>query len=1070
MNDDMSFRRASRNLTAQDDSEDDNDNMSAMTSPTKLYSKPKASRGRSDEVGDEGGRSASRSRSRSSSVLRKLIGGVRKGKKPSDDGMSVASGMSVATSDTKSSKFKIKKIKRLNDTKSISSDTSLRDDDTLSETKPRKRSSSSDGTRHRRSSSADRTRPKRSSSSDRARPKRSSSTDRAHHGSFQRPVSIDEHSEGSFNESYLEKKLRKKSKLKYKSRRVSDSGGVDSDGDYGAADSDGDNGSVDTRSIGSEGILSPRRNKVRRKRKPKKSSFDDDATVGSSKVSLADSYDYGKTPKASSSKRIVHEEKVASIPGPPMSPEGVVIQDEMDNLFPSPKSEKKKLPRVKRKGKQENPLPPSGKEEPFSPIVDRTPGARPSDYKNRISAHQNKLHDSGLTIDTIPQELPTSNRSNKSMRNSGKNIGDSDTILSMSDTVTSLNKHLEEQREENRDLRKQLTDALTKIASLNEELRRGETSSLNEKAELLKSINDMREDSIAKDERIDKLQHVVETQLDTIEFLEEKLEQTEDELLKVENELKALDDGGLLDQSVHAKGVLKRKGSIQQNKITRKGSIQARNEESRSVLRNDGNSTKRSREESSIDDLEEREAKVFTRENQLDEWEKNLVKFDVQIRNSSKSGEEEVAFKAKLQLMEKRERRMEENYDSLVQEKENLVEKVQQLENRTRFGSINESISEDEDVQTLKRSISELEKENKCLLNEISDMKRAKMEDVSKITELESVKQDLLVKLDHVRSTAIRDEEKHQDQIASLEEELKLLQKIDGDGISSGYAESIRAMKEQMDEKEAKILELEETLKRSRSTGSEEDEGKDMLIRELQNQLVAAKKEAHDYSSGDYTRRLKIEVKTLKQGYNDLKKRMKRAEMDAQAELKKKEEGLKSTEREMAKLRRDLERLEKREKNLGTGGSIEEEGLRKHIEDLEDEIDHWKATNANLENELDLLKSDFSERRREGKNEEEDFDDDLSIGSLQSLNSHMSEQRGLDHSSELFFISDSNSVRSNRPISVGLPPPPGEEPSTPSQRALRSVSNLWSKMKSEPAPLPVVNTPYSAGMLDDDST
>ncbi|KAL3942734.1 MAG: hypothetical protein SGARI_000165 [Bacillariaceae sp.] len=765
----------------------------------------------------------------------------------------------------------------------------------------------------------------------------------------------------------------------------------------------------------------------------------------------------------------MHEEKISSIPEPPMSQEGVVIQDQMDDLFPSPKSEKKKLPRVKRKGRQEHQLPPTGREEQFSPIVDRTPGARPSDYKNgteaaaavlsRMSTQQGKFHDSGLTIDTVPQEVPSSIRSSKSARNSGKNAGDNDTVLSMSDTVTSLNKHLDEQREETRDLRKQLTEALMKIAGLNEELRRGETSSLNEKAELLKSLNDMREDSIAKDERIDKLQQVVETQLDTIDFLEEKLEQTEDDLLKVEDELKTLDDGGLLDKSVHAKSMLQRKGSIHQDKVTRKGSIQARNEESRSVLRNDG-TTKRSRDESSTFDVEERETKILAREKKLDEWEKNLV-------NSSKSGEEEAAFGAKLQLMEKRERRMEENRDLLIQEKESLVEKIHKLENvASTPESIDASASTSEDINSLKRSMSEMEKENKVLSDEISGMKRAKKEYSLKVAELENVKQDLLVKLDHVRSTAIRDEEKHQVEIASLEEELTLLRKTDGSG-GPTYSDSLRGLKQEIEEKDTKIKELEEKLSNTSSAGSDEDEGKDMLIRELQNQLVTAKKEAHDYSSGDYVKRLKIEVKTLKQGYNELKKRMKKTETDAQAELKKREEALKSVEKEMAIQKRELERLQKREKNIGTGGSVEEDGLKKHIEDLEDEIDHWKATNADLENELEMLKSEFSEWKREGKSEDEDFDDDLSIGSLQSLNSHASEHRGMDHSAELFFISDSNSVRSNRSISTGFPPPPGEEPSTPSQRALRSVSNLWSKMKSEPTPLPA-NLPYGAGILDDD--
>ena len=61
---------------------------------------------------------------------------------------------------------------------------------------------------------------------------------------------------------------------------------------------------------------------------------------------------------------------------------------------------------------------------------------------------------------------------------------------------------------------------------------------------------------------------------------------------------------------------------------------------------------------------------------------------------------------------------------------------------------------------------------------------------------------------------------------------------------------------------------------------------------------------------------------------------MKKTETDAQGELKKREEAIKSIEKEMAIQKRELERLEKREKNLGTSSSVEEEGLKKHIEDL----------------------------------------------------------------------------------------------------------------------------------------
>lgn len=1104
----MSIRRGAPSKIDSENEEDDE--MSSMASPAGMYKK---SRGRSEELSNEGGRASSRSRSRSSSVLRRIIGGgSRKDRsKKSDDGMSVASGMtSLVTTDTKSSKIKrIKKIRK--------GDGSTR------------RSSSCDRTR---SNSCDRTRT-RTNSCD---PTRSRSRDHRSHLSFSGPVDMDD---DTYNSSALDQKLRKKSKLKYKSRRITDSGGVDSDGDYGAADSDGDVGSIDgARSVGSEGILSAAR-KIRRKKRPKKTNHADDETIGSSKASLTDSMDYRKTPLMSLKSRGMHVTKVAAIPEPPMSPEGAMLKNEMENLFPSPKSEKKKLPRVKRKGKPDISVITFAKEE-FSPIVDRTPGARPSDYRksqgrvnesvqdpnfaskgrpplpecagdgdtagswrkeNVSHRHKNgkedaasmlmysQNNDSGLSIDVVPHEMPTSNRSNKSnksLRSYGRS-GDNDTVLSMTDTVSSLNRQLEDQREESKDLQKRLTDALTKVASLNEELRMQEGTALKanakvaevqtelgktqvEKSELQGTIATMKEELIAKDARIETLQQVVETQLDTVEFLETRLEEAEDELFKMEEELKELDAGGLLDQSVHAKKLLARKDSLHKDVASRKGSIRVQTEESRSVLGAVQSTNKRSRATSDLIETEEREAKIAAREKKLDEWEKHLVKVDVQLKQGKEQSGEEACIKAKLQLMEKRERRMEENRDSLLQEKETLLEKVRALE--IEKSSAVSVTTNDEELAALKRKITKLESENSTLLSEIKVLQAAKQSETSRVKDLEKDRQDLCVKLDHVRSTAIKDEEEHLLQVKLLEDELTLF-RSSGNAGSCGHLETIKNLRDDIAEKDIRIANLEAKLEQAGTKPSNEDDGKDLLIRELQNQLVAAKKEAYDLSSGDQVKRLKIEIKTLKQGYNDVKKRMKSAEISAQGALKKKDQSLQAMKNEMAKLQRDLERLEKREKNLKMNVELEEGDLQKHIEDLEDEIDHWKATNANLENELNLLKAEISEFKKDGKIIDGNFDDDASIGSFQSLGSLVSEQQGMEMSSHsvssgLFFVSDSTTMRSHRSISVSQPLT-GEEPSTPSQRALRSVSSLWSKMRNEPAQQANPAIPYGAGILDDDS-
>merc|ERR1712048_1113393 len=136
----------------------------------------------------------------------------------------------------------------------------------------------------------------------------------------------------------------------------------------------------------------------------------------------------------------------------------------------------------------------------------------------------------------------------------------------------------------------------------------------------------------------------------------------------------------------------------------------------------------------------------------------------------------------------------------------------------------------------------------------------------------------------------------------------------------------------------------------------------------------------------------------------------------------------------MQKLKIELERREKREKNLGTDQSISNSDLQNHIEDLEDEISHWKSTNADLENELESLKANGHDQHDYYVSEDDIEDDDCSIGSLASVNSKMSFD-------DNFFLSESNHSASSA----------FEDVTTPS-RAVRAVTNLWSKMRNGPEP------------------
>ena len=69
---------------------------------------------------------------------------------------------------------------------------------------------------------------------------------------------------------------------------------------------------------------------------------------------------------------------------------------------------------------------------------------------------------------------------------------------------------------------------------------------------------------------------------------------------------------------------------------------------------------------------------------------------------------------------------------------------------------------------------------------------------------------------------------------------------------------------------------LEKSSETSQNGKADEDEGKDLLIRELQNQLVTAKKETHQLSSGSHVTKLKLEIKSLKENCHGLKNRLKK--------------------------------------------------------------------------------------------------------------------------------------------------------------------------------------------------
>jgi len=416
--------------------------------------------------------------------------------------------------------------------------------------------------------------------------------------------------------------------------------------------------------------------------------------------------------------------------------------------------------------------------------------------------------------------------------------------------------------------------------------------------------------------------------------------------------------------------------------------------------------------------------------------EDDFVAKDERIKNIQQVVE------TQLNMMEFLEDKLDKTEEELFIMEDELNEVLILVENRTQNVS-NESIQDSnkhvllarmgsirEDMGKRKDSIKmQKEQSRRLLLNECSTTDRSRLshlvtssttnrDDLDKsegesmkalIASLEKENKDLRGQLSHIRATVTNDNDKNSCPRTHTPSQTE----IDRDD-------------------EAVICTSEENC----GEVAKDEEGKDLLIRELQNQLVAAKKEAYQLSSGSVVTKLKLEINSLK-----------KEDALSKSHLKKKADSLKLLEKQMHKLKFELERREKRDKNLGTDQKLSSGDLQNHIEDLEEEIFHWKSANASLESEIEILKSIIP------SGDEDIAEDDCSIGSLQSLNSVSQ--------NDTVFASNSNSVSSINCID--------EEPATPSKRAMQTVTNLWSKMRSgaEPANSSLA-FPYATGSLNDD--
>ena len=748
--------------------------------------------------------------------------------------------------------------------------------------------------------------------------------------------------------------------------------------------------------------------------------------------------------------------RVESIKEPNKSSAGVIIQDEMDSLFPlpgSPTIKPGKAMRTTSTGKANNidtdngDLPQKSSIAPhsqkslnsgssstgsFGIMSNKAAEEQAEAALSRVAKMEMNNSNSGLSEPSrgvrqrrFSNDSTISRRSEqyeRLHRDSGltslTSLNDDDDARSYSSgrrqtsnytAMSTLHKRMDEYKIETESLQKRLYEALAEVeektASLRKEKERADTAEgdLNsvkseleqiqdEKSFLIESVRDMETEFVAKNERMEKLQEVVEMQLDTVEFLEEKLNKTEEELIVMEDEMSALivvvEEKNKSNERINkvvskGQGRMARVESMREEMLNRKGSLQMKKEESRRVLlssEDKGDRPRRTGMMSSVaeddkdvnqleNDLKTRENKCDQRERRLDTWERELFDLDDQLKKDS-----------------------EKNGGAKNSEQETLI--------------------------------SSLEKEKERL-------RSLQIDNQSKLKKLEFENDDLLVKLDRM---------------TQMTENVKELP-----GKSKDLANALALVEEKnevIQNLEEKIDELGKKDEKVRN----EEEGKDLLIRELQNQLVTTKKEANSLSSGTYVTRLKLEIKKLRVSVQDLKKKVKDAEAASKLNMQRKDDSMKLLQKQRQKLKIELERREKREKNFGSDRQLNNSDLQNHIDDLEDEISHWKSTNADLEMELENLKSRAGEPH-EYYLSDDDIDDDCSIGSLASVNSRMS--LSVTHEDN-FFLTESTPSLSDDQVTA-----------TPN-KAMQRVTNLWSKMRNGPEPPNTVQGfPYAPGSLND---
>jgi hypothetical protein len=388
------------------------------------------------------------------------------------------------------------------------------------------------------------------------------------------------------------------------------------------------------------------------------------------------------------------------------------------------------------------------------------------------------------------------------------------------------------------------------------------------------------------------------------------------------------------------------------------------------------------------------------------------------------------------------------------------------------------AISEDVDelkhnLEETKKGIAELESKCKALECEKKEiLETQKKHGKQQEEDLRLIQEDIDDKFSKL--------EKHNGDLRNkLEKAQKKAQK------AHDLEKAVKKLKEKV--KRAKVNDVEDEREETPPSPKEETKHGEVLAREqkiidLEEKVEGYKRASEMTGTDEHVERLKQEIQAYKDGHRNLKKKVKRDQQEALEKSRKKDETIEFLQTEMIKMRKDVEFRMRKKSSVRRSARIPmTEQAQEQMQDLEEEISHWKGQNIDLEKQVITLTTTVSEWKakaiaggykhsNQNNNDFDDLsgDDDESIFSFRSRLSGISKPFGQ-------FDDDKSTVSS---ISRGLffiPDTPGGrndngdgDQTPPSARAIRGIGTLWNKMR-QPLQNQTTNSaiPYTSTLEND---